>query len=294
MKQLEELRTGVWSQPFIPERLTPLPLTPSWTRLNGDERLRYNQLHGLYFHEQIIFFEQEMIVPTLRALQPHVSSPPLREAMNTFVAEENTHSVRFHRLLTSLRPDWYADSWRHFVRMSPASRRVFAWMVAHPRLFPLFLWLVQLLEERTMFASRLYLNEAERFPPAVVELQRQHLVDEADHVQWDAALLAQFWTGAAPWLRRINAQLLNWIVEEFIAFPRRAALAVIDGLAADFPQLSVPPLQLKKELRSLSQRPEIRRAVFGRDAVPRTWKQASLAPDLTVFVHAWLSHEHTL
>ncbi len=47
-------RSAAWQLPFIPERLTPLRLTPAWTQLRPEERLRYNQLQGLYFHEQII------------------------------------------------------------------------------------------------------------------------------------------------------------------------------------------------------------------------------------------------
>lgn len=279
---------------FIPERLTPLVATPSWSKLSPEEQLCYNQLHGLYFHEQIIYFEQEMIVPLLGALRPHVVDRSLQGAIDTFIAEENTHSASFHALLRSLRPDWYGADWRHFIQTSRVSGGLFKFMVVRPHLFPLFIWLVQLLEERTMFASRLYLNEAEAFPPAIVAAQRQHLVDEADHVQWDMALLDQFWTRSPPWLRRINARLLNWIIGEFIAFPRRAALRVIDALAAERPALSVPAAQLKAELRGLADRPDFRHGVFGQDAVPRTWKYAVQAPDLSVFVHAWLRHERTL
>jgi len=79
---------------------------------------------------------------------------------------------------------------------------------------------------------------------------------------------------------------------EFIAVPRRAALRVIDALAADLPDLSVPAARLKSELLALADRPDFRGAVFGRDAVPRTWKQAASAPDLSQLVETWLSHDH--
>lgn len=282
-----------WRQRFIPERLTPLSFTPGWAELRAAEQLRYNQLQGLYFHEQIIFFEQAIIVPLLRALQPHVADPGLRAMLDTFIEEENRHSANFHGLLRSLRPEWYAGDWRHFVRLNPLADGVLAAMVRQPRWFPCFIWLVQLLEERTMFASRLYLADEPAFPAEILALQRQHLVDEADHVRWDAALIAQFWSAAPPWLRRVNARLLHWMLGEFIAVPRRAALRVIDALAADQPDLSVPPARLKAELLTLAGRPEFRGAVFGRDAVPRTWKQAAAAPDLGLFVNHWLAHERT-
>lgn len=279
---------------FIPDRLTPLVATPSWSKLSSDEQLCYNQLHGLYFHEQIIFFEQEMIVPLLRALRPHVVKSELQSAVDTFIVEENVHSAAFHGLLRSLRPDWYGSDWRHFIQTSRVSGALFKFMVVRPRIFPLFLWLVQLLEERTMFASRLYLSEPEAFASAIVAVQRQHLADEADHVQWDMALLDQFWSRSPSWWRRVNARLLNWIIGEFIAFPRRAALRVIDALAAERPTLSVSASQLKAELLGLAKRTDFRGGVFGRDAVPRTWKYAAQAPDLSAFVNTWLGHERTL
>ncbi len=286
--------TRAWSQPFIPEALTPLSFTPSWARLSADERLRYNQLQGLYFHEQIIFFEQAIIVPLMRSLRPQVVDPALRNALETFITEENQHSAEFHRLLRELRPEWYSETWRHFVQIGPVGEKILRIMLQHPRCFPFLIWLVQLLEERTMFASRLYLAEAEKFPANLLAAQRQHLVDEADHVQWDIALLEQFWPSTPRWLRRFNVRLLNWMLAEFIAVPRRAALRVVDALAADLPTLSVPASTLKAELRALAARPDFRRAVFGRDAVPRTWKQALLAPDMKPFIHTWLTHEHTV
>jgi hypothetical protein len=282
-----------WSRPFIPERLTPLRLTPAWALLSPSEKLRYNQLQGLYFHEQIIFFEQELIVPMLRAARPLVVDPDLRRSLQTFEAEENTHSADFHTLLKELRPEWYGRSWRHFVQTGPVTRALLSTMLRHPRRFPFLIWLVQLLEERTMFASRLYLEEPDRYPAAILAGQRRHLIDEANHVQWDIALLRQLWPATPRWLRRLNIRLLDWMVGEFIAVPRRAALRVIDALAADIPNLSVPAATLKSQLLALGDQPEFRAAVFGRDAVPRTWKLAATASDLEPFIARWLSHEHT-
>ncbi len=143
-----------------------------------------------------------------------------------------------------------------------------------------------------MFASRLYLAEAEAFPPGMLALHRQHLIDEADHVQWDTALIAELWDRTPAWLRRVNVRLLDWILGEFIAVPRRAAMRVIDALAVDLPDLCVPPIQLKAALRTLGRQPGFRGAVFGRDAVPRTWKQAAATPELSGLVQRWFAHDH--
>ncbi|MCX6951096.1 MAG: diiron oxygenase [Verrucomicrobia bacterium] len=283
----------VWERRFIPDRLTPLPFTPVWAELRPAERLRYNQLHGLYGLEQIIFFEQELIVPLLRRLQPLVRDADLRRSLDVFIAEEQAHSAGFHALLRMLRPAWYAHGWRHFVHPGPVAGAILSAMIRRPRQFPFLLWLVQLLEERTMFASRLFLADESAFPAAIVAAQRQHLADEADHVRWDAALIGQLWHDAPPWVRRLNDRLFSWTLGEFIAVPRRAALRVVDELAADLPGLSVPPARLKAALRTLAGRADFRQSVFGRDSVPRTWKQASTAPDLRCVVSRWLAHEHS-
>ncbi len=277
---------------FIPDRLTPLPFTPVWRELRPHEQLRYNQLHGLYGLEQIIFFEQALIVPLLRALQPIVSDDRLRQSLDVFAAEENAHSAGFHRILRELRPAWYGEGWRHFVHTGAVADAIFGAAVRRPQIFPALLWLVQLLEERTMFASRLILADETAYPATIVTAHRQHLADEAGHVQWDAALIAELWPRTPSWLRRLNDRILDWMLSEFIALPRRAALRVIDALAAELPDLSVPPARLKSALRALARREDFRAQVFGRDSVPRTWKQASTAPDLPCLVNRWLAHEH--
>src|SRR3954467_11462286 len=53
---------------FIAEEFTPLFHTPEYGDLADAVRLRYNQLHALYFNEQVAFFEQEMLSPALLAL----------------------------------------------------------------------------------------------------------------------------------------------------------------------------------------------------------------------------------
>lgn len=293
MKRSTTPLKALGDRPFIPERLTPLRLIPSWARLSMEEQLRYNQLQGLYFHEQIIFFEQRMIVPLITAAQRLVGDTGFRDALGVFVAEENRHSAQFHALLRELRPDWYARDWRHFVRVGAVASRMLSVMIQHPRQFPFLLWVIQLLEERTMYASRLYLAEAEKFPAVIVAAQRQHLIDEADHVQWDIQLLNELWPSTPEWLRRLNVRLLDWMVGEFIAVPRRAAVRVVEALGHELPRLTVSLETLKAELRQLARTTEFQQGVFGRDAVPRTWKQASQAPDFSRFVARWFVHEHT-
>jgi hypothetical protein len=289
---MNPLPSAAWERPFIPARLTPLPFTPVWSRLTAGEQLRYNQLHGLYFHEQIIFFEQRLIVPLLTAARRRLGADPLGLSLETFIAEENRHSRDFARVLADLRPEWYADTWRHFLPRQRGAEFVLGLATDRPWHALFLIWLIQLLEERTLFAGRLYLAAAERFPDALVATQRQHLSDEAGHVQWDIALIARFWPEAPLWLRRANVRLLDWMLGEFIAVPRRAALGVIDALAADLPGLSVPPGELKAALRTLADREDFRGSIFARDTVPRVCRQAGDFAEFAAFTKTWLACDH--
>jgi len=86
----------------------------------------------------------------------------------------------------------------------------------------------------------------------------------------------------AEWLRRLNVRLLDWMVGEFIAVPRRAAVRVVEALNAEMPGLSCDPHD-QGRIASVGSNADFQRGVFGRDAVPRTWKQAASAPNFAPF-----------
>ena len=69
---------------FIPESLTPLAWTPLYAGLSGEDRLAYNHLHGRYFLEQTIFFEQLMGRPALDILSKKAPTEYLRREAADF------------------------------------------------------------------------------------------------------------------------------------------------------------------------------------------------------------------
>ena len=101
---------------FMPPELTPLYYTAIYAQLSEDERLSYNQLHGLYFHEQIIFFEQSIICPVLAAVRESTRDAGLRSSIDQFIAEESRHSVAFHELLRQAAPEMYRNAPNHFIQ----------------------------------------------------------------------------------------------------------------------------------------------------------------------------------
>ena len=77
---------------FIAEEFTPLFHTREYAALPDAARLRYNQLHALYFNEQVAFFEQEMLSPALLALMKIAPSSMAKE-LRIFHAEEQRHTA---------------------------------------------------------------------------------------------------------------------------------------------------------------------------------------------------------
>lgn len=276
---------------FMPPELTPLYHTSLYSELSEADRVAYNQLHALYFHEQIIFFEQSIICPVLKAIRPRRSASSLRSSIDDFIAEENRHSALFHALLEETAPALYSISPRCFIQSSPIQTAALNWGVGHPGLFPMYLWLILLLEERAMFCSRKFLEQENVICASFFQVQRQHLADEVDHLKWDEAIIERLWPRAPLQLRRLNVGLLGWMLREFIVAPKRAALRVIDALVEQRPALHKLASSLKKALRELGQAPDYQRSIFGGSVAVRAQRLMRQYPEFDGFRSYWFHHE---
>ena len=285
------VRSEVSSGYFMPPELTPLYQTAIYKELSETERISYNQLHALYFHEQIIFFEQSIICPALTAIRDTCGDAGLRDSIEQFIAEENRHSARFREVLQQTAPEMYKDSPRYFIRNNSAETASLNWCVSHPRLFPMYLWLILLLEERAMYCSRVFLTHEEDSSAPFFLVQRQHLADEVDHVQWDEQVIGAIWPKTSPWLRKLNVRLMDWMLREFIVAPKRAAVRVLDALVAR--HLSLKPClpRLKQELRELGQAPQFQQSIFCAPIAPRSERLMAKHPEFDRFRAYWFRHE---
>jgi len=276
----------------MPPELTPLYRTAVYAELRQEERVSYNQFHGLYFHEQIIFFEQSIICPALRAVAGNCSDVGLRSSIGEFIAEENRHSARFYELLRENAPDMYQNTPRFFIRNGSVETAALDWCVTHPRLFPMYLWLILLLEERAMYCSRVFLAHEEDLAPPFFQVQRQHLADEVDHVQWDEEVIESIWPKTSPWLRKLNVRLMDGMLREFIVAPKRAAVRVLDAMVARHPSLRPCLPQLRKQLRELGQRADFQRSIFCAPVAPRSERLMAKYPEFDQFRSYWFRHEN--
>jgi hypothetical protein len=209
------------SRRFIPEHLTPLSFSPVYRSLGEEQRLRYNQLHALYFNEQIAFFEQEMARHILGALLNWPGCSSLHDSLVSFLDEEMRHTAMFRDLNRRCAPELYADADRYFIHPPPGSVALLRWLASRPWHFPFFVWIMLVQEERAMYYAKQYLRSAEPLEPHFVAVQRRHLADEVDHVRWDEDLLERLWVPAARGKRHLNARLFAWMMGEFFLGPRR-------------------------------------------------------------------------
>jgi hypothetical protein len=264
---------------FIAEACTPLFHTSEYRILPEAAQLRYNQLHALYFNEQVAFFEQEMLSPALRSLARLALPPALAAGVREFHREEQRHTEMFRALNRQCAPEFYADKDYFFIDVSPTWRAVIRFISRQPRLFPLLLWLALMQEERSLYYSQGCL-EAERLEPQFVAAHRAHLADEVGHVGWDEQLLDWLWPRTPPILRMANARLLRWLVGEFFLLPKRSGRRVVDQLAREFVQLDATTL--RRAMAGLKDNKAFARTLYSREITPRTFARFDRHPEFAL------------
>ena len=256
---------------FMAEELTPLFHVPGFGVLPGAVRRRYNQLHALYFNEQVAFFEQEMLSPALRALRADRRLPrALAEAVETFHAEEQRHTAMFRGLNRRAAPEFYGAEDYFFIRLPAAGRGMLRALSGQPRWLPLVLWLALLQEERSLYYSKRCLTAGEALEPRFAAVHRAHLADEAGHVDWDELLLDWLWPRTPRTLRAINARLMRWTVAEFFHLPKRSARHVVGQLAREFPG-AVDARALCGEMDALATNTGFLRTLYSPQIAPRSF-----------------------
>lgn len=268
---------------FMPEEFTPLFHTAAYAALPDAARLRYNQLQALYFNEQIAFFEQEMLSPALRALARRALPPALATGVREFYEDEQRHTAMFRALNRHCAPELYARGDYIFIDVPLAWRTALRLVSDRPRLFPFLFWLALMQEERSLFYSRNYLEQAARAPARLdsrfAAAHRTHLADEVGHVARDEELLDWLWPRTGRIRRVLNARLLNWLVGEFFLLPKRSGRRVVDQLAREFPQLDGPALQ--QAMVGLADAAYLR-TLYSRAMTPRTFARFDLHPEFAL------------
>jgi hypothetical protein len=271
---------------FIPEELTPLFYVPWYRWLASDQRLRYNQLQALYLNEQILFFETLVGRGVMDALLREPWPDNFGSELQQFWDEERRHSDMFRQLNRLCAPQFYAAGDFYFVRASQHWLTALDWATHRPRLFPVFIWLMLLQEERSLFYSKEFMRQEKAIETHFVETHRMHLADEVGHVHWDEKLLDLLWPGVNRYLRTVNATLLAWMVREFFSTPKRGQWNVVQQLAREFPSLQGHLPELRQQLSDLPKDECYQLSLYRREIAPRSFARFDSWPEFRVMRRA--------
>lgn len=272
-----DLRRG-----FVCPTLTPLYYTEVYRELEPAHRLRYNQLNGLFSNELISFFESTFAPHVLGALERSRRLPAqLRSRLGRFAADEREHIELWRRLNRASAPGWYEGRDHYILRVSAAARRALVWLTRHPAGFPVVLWLMLLLEERSLEVSRRCLRLAEEdLDPLYRQVYRAHLRDEVLHVEIDRHLLEHLYQRRGVLLRRSNAALLGWVLRAFFVRPVGTAVRILDLLIGEFPELAPRRRRMAAALAALGHDAAYQEMMFSRRVTPIAFDLFDRCPEL--------------
>jgi P-aminobenzoate N-oxygenase AurF len=271
---------------FMPENLTALYYAPAYRRLAPRHRLRYNQLQALFFNEQVIFFETMVGTGVMEGLLRLAWADGFGDKVRRFADDEIRHTEMFRRLNRRCAPQFYGAADFHFIHAPARGVAALRRLTRHPRLFPLFIWLMLLQEERSLYYSREFIRQGADLEAQFVACHRAHLADEVRHVHWDQVLLDRLWGRAGRLLRAVNARLFAWMMGEFFSAPRRGQVQVIASLVREFPELAAQEGELRRQLARLPEDEAYQLSLYSRDIVPQCFARFDQSPELRVMQRA--------
>lgn len=278
---------------FIPETLTPLYFTPLYADLTAEDKLTYNHLHGRYFLEQTIFYEQLMGCPALHVIARSAPDQKLRQEARDFIDEENEHSSWFRTLLREVSPGEYEN--RDFIMLKAppllrwSTRLSSRWI----KLFPGLMWLQLMAEERALYFGRIFLAHQDAIDPRFLHVQRKHLADEPSHIRRDEAFLQWLWPATPAWLRRLNARLLRRVIYEFFYLPKRSGWHVVKTWLATRPHLAHRSEEFRAAMDALGANPAFVASLYPKRFLPRTHHLSKSWPELA-FLDSLLTDAPTI
>ena len=259
------------SRCFLCETLTPLYYTRVYHQLDEAHQRRYNQLTGMLSNELILLLETEFLAASLAALAAEPDAG-VRNAAARFAAEEQRHAETWRRLNRLSAPEYYGPGDRFLVRLPRAVAALSRAVARRPTLWPIVFWIQLSQEERSMEISRRCMRmAADRIEPRYAAAYREHLRDEARHVQIDCHLLDRYYAGRPLAVRRATAWALRRLLGTVFLRPTRSTLRVVDVLTMEHPELRSLRPRLVREVRALSSNGDYHRMMYSRETTPVTF-----------------------
>jgi hypothetical protein len=101
-------------------------------------------------------------------------------------------------------------------------------------------------------------------------------------------LIEWLWPATPVAVRKINGQLLGWLLREFFSMPKRSGWNVVEHLIAEFPDLEARRPELRSAMHGLADNFAFVRTLYPRSVFPRTRRLASRWPEFN-FLEAFFT-----
>ncbi|GAH32918.1 unnamed protein product, partial [marine sediment metagenome] len=252
--------------------------------LSEQQRLRYNQLQGLYTNEQYIFFESTLTQTLFGGILNHKKSRHLHDQVVNYVKEENNHWRWFDALNKKCAPQFYQDTPFKFIELSKSSQSLWDFLARHVNWFPMFLWFIYLQEERAMHNDLMIAGMEGIVEPHFVSVHKKHAQDEQSHGDVVSDLLGIYWHPKSITLKKLNVKLLNWAFFEYFLVPKRSAVHVLDEWFKEFPMLAHRKQEILNGFNGLRHNRDFVNAMYGENIIPNTVKLMNKCAHLKPFI----------
>src|SRR5215475_1761636 len=191
------------SKPFLPEEYTQLYYTPVYKSLHRQHRLRYNQLFGIRINEYIMMLEADLVERLLAPLRRHPSvatDAALVQCLETMIEEGRHHFRCFLALNRLCRPEIFRRRERFFSVLPWPVRALFGAVGVVSGRLSFALWYLMAMEESsTALARDMARNPVTEtlgpLEPTFAAVHRDHMRDEARHLQIDGILVERCLAG---------------------------------------------------------------------------------------------------
>jgi hypothetical protein len=178
------------------------------------------------------------------------------------------------------------------MKIPPLCRRALAMASRHPAAFPALLWLMLIMEEKAMTASRRFRDENPgSYEPHFAAAYRFHLGDEAAHVQIDWHLLEYFHARRRRLVRTANAALLRWLIGNFFLPPTRSGARILHLLAGEQPELTPFLPGMVRALRDVNRNTDYQEMMYSRQTTPITFSLFDRFPEFSAMKKTLLTYQ---
>jgi hypothetical protein len=268
------------TKPFVPEDYTQLYYTPVYQSLHREHRLRYNQLFGVRVNEYIMMLEADLVSQLLSPLRRHrnvAGNPALVRCLDTMIAEEKHHYACFAALNRACCPAIYADRERYFSELSWPLRGLYRAVGLIAGRLPFALWYLMAMEESSIALARdlgrgVGTDTLGPLEPNFATVHREHMKDEARHLQLDGILIALTLQSSWRGTRRLNAALFKSMLGTIMRPSRSGSGAkVIRQLVREMPELACREAEMIDAVLALAHDATFQASLFSRRAMPLTF-----------------------